>query len=306
MNVTNTFNSFAELHGLSVPFITEHALRGTKIGKILRKELIKTSPCYADAEMRVSLDQQVKLGVCCWNAVQHVQRVKILSTVEDFINVYNNTAIRSCMTGEGERLTEFYVANKFQLATLWQDGRLMARTLVKDMAFGDLYGDQQEELSTALAESGYINADQHDMFFAPGTEFVVPSKIMNVDGWDGVAYPIPYLDQLGNRILVLVDQTTAELRVKVISAHDPEDAEDEELWLVKDWCQIVHDLCQQDARRVIPVKEAIPTEDWQRMEYVIRPAQIVFMEDTLKAYQKLVRELEDYEEFVEELNGDQE
>lgn len=304
MNVSKTFTDFAELRDLSIPFITKQALRGTKIGKILRREFLK-KPCYQQESLARELEFQVKLGTICWHVAEHVQRLKIMSTVEEIAAIYDDPAVKSCMTGEGTKLAPFYVANGFQLATLWQDGRLMGRSLIKNGAHGNVYGDQQEELSVALQELGYRDADQHDLFFAPGTEFIVPGMMLNTDGWNYTGYYIPYLDQLGNRLLTLVDQDMSCLVVRVQRAHDPKDCEDEELWLVKDWCADVEEMCRKNVMRVIPMKEGdvIFNGTHDVVEYQIKPAQIVFMESTRDAYRKLVRELEDYEELCKELEA---
>lgn len=268
MNVTKSFTRFCNEYALSIPTITEQVLRGTKIGKILRRELIKSSPCYKDKNMELSLNYAVQTGTCCWNAGLHVERLKISNRYEDFILAYNNATIHSCMTGEAEKFAEFYIRNHVKIAYLTLDGKVTARTLVCGMLFSNVYGTQIEELSCALRELGYISADESNQHFLPDA-LVLPRHA------DGQCY-LPSIDTLGAKMFVKEWETASNMGLRYLDVFNPFDSDileqDWEVEQLEDWEQTLQQL-DPDQIIVLPRKkeQIIDHGDYQQVQYTILP-----------------------------------
>jgi hypothetical protein len=268
MNVTKTFTQFCDQHDLSIPTITKESLRGTKIGKILRRELIKACPCYKEKNMEPSLNYVVQTGTCCWNAALHVERLRISDRYEDFVLAYNNETIHSCMTGEAEKFAEFYISNNIKIAYLMLDGKVTARTLVRGGLFSDVYGTQIEELAIALRELGYSSSEESKDHFLPES-LVLPRHA------DGEFY-LPYIDALGGKLFVKEWETDSNIGLRYLNVFNPfnSDIEDND-WEVEQLEEWEQTLQQFDPNQVIvlPNKEQqiISHETFQQVQYTVLP-----------------------------------
>lgn len=191
MMVSKSFVKFCQTWGLDLPKITnEHLRRGTKIGKILKRELLMI--CKQRQRSTYALDNNVKDGTMAWYAKTYADRIQYAESADDIAAIYNNQRIRSCMTEEGDKLGEFYAANNVKVAYLTNDfGELSARCLISSCGFVKAYGPAREELYVGLQELGIKSAPQ---IFKPGMKIELP------ESKDGNCY-IPYLDKF-NKIMI--------------------------------------------------------------------------------------------------------
>lgn len=268
MNVSKTFMSFCMDFGLNVPKITEQALRGTKIGKILRRELIAASPCYKNTEMELSLNCAVQTGVCYWNAGLHVERLTISDRYEDYIRTYNNATVHSCMTGEAEKFAEFYIRNHVKIAYLTLDGHITARTLISGNIFTELYGTQIKELHTALLELGYVSYENTHEQFLPKC-VVIPK---NSDG----NYYLPHIDTYTTKLWVQEWESSSNMGIQFLDVFNPFDSDiweqDWEIENLLEWEQLLGEL-EPDRIITQPHKKEviINHETFQQVQYTLLP-----------------------------------
>ncbi len=280
MEITKTFSAFCDEYSLSIPVITAQSLRGTKIGKILRRELIKG---YNTPDMAVALNYAVQLGTCCWNAGLHVKRLKISSHYEDFILAYNNASIHSCMTNEAQKFAEFYIQNGVKVAYLTLDGKVTARTLVSGKLFSDLYGTQIEELTVALHELDYKDASCTIEKFMPD-QLVLPRHA------DGEFY-LPYIDTLGGKMFVEEWRTTNAIGLKHLDVLNPfdEDILDYEIYELEEFEKTIQQL-DHNQMVILPNKEEkiIQHETFQQVQHTVLPVRQNPVSDYQVEYEAII------------------
>lgn len=160
------FTQFLNQYNLDAGEIEKFVARGTGIGKILRKALVKRSEfyyyCTPKADVKAldvkALDRAVHRGVVWFRAEEYATQIKFLTTSFGIGEAYNDSSVRSCMTGEGAVCGPFYAANGWALAVLRGEGnRLLGRCLV-DMQrkkYCGTYGSSSVELEAGLIVLGY-------------------------------------------------------------------------------------------------------------------------------------------------------
>lgn len=208
MNVTKSFTQFCNMWNLPLITIThEHLNRGTGVGKILRREILKARPDYAAKDMVSFFNQLVQCGVEAWNAKQYVDKICITNDVDLIAAIYNDTHIHSCMTGEGNKLAEFYVANGFRLAYMKNEhGDATARCLIQGNEFNETYGPSSNQLEVALQELGMKSTER---LFHPGTLLKLPNQYL------------PYLDNWVHYLIRVDEETLLTTEIMSIDLDEP-------------------------------------------------------------------------------------
>lgn len=211
MDVTKSFALFCNMWNLPMPLITEeHLKRGTKIGKLVQRELLKSRP---DLKNDSFLNIATQCGVEAWNAKQYVEKVKICNGRDAIAAIYNDTNVRSCMTGEGDKIADFYAANNIRVAYMVNShGEATARCLVlQDDMFNDTYGPAGNQLKVALEEIGMKITQQ---LFDTGTVLSTPSKYL------------PYFDNWIHMLAKVDDGRIMATNIAMIDLADGPDSEE--------------------------------------------------------------------------------
>jgi hypothetical protein len=158
METTNVFMNWVTELSLDLDTISKYVDRGASPGKVLRKEILKRHP--QNTKATPWLDCQVSYGVHALSAKQYAERIEFLEGEEVIGAVYDDPAVKSCMTGEGAVCGPFYARNGMSLAVmrkLTKEMKVVARAVVHHDANEreESYGPSSQELGIGLRELGY-------------------------------------------------------------------------------------------------------------------------------------------------------
>ena len=173
METTNVFMDWVKDLDLDLDTISKYVDRGASPGKVLRKEILKKNP--QNAKVSAWLDCQVTYGVHALSAKKYAERIEFVEGEDAIGAVYDDDAVKSCMTGEGTACGPFYARNGMSLAimrkltevlkyheetdsvSLSEELVIVARAVVNHdiNEREESYGPSSQELGIGLRELGY-------------------------------------------------------------------------------------------------------------------------------------------------------